>query len=137
MLKFVVRNNSLNQIWRNLYLGLEVLEKRKIIHRDVRPESLLFDSKGFVYLSGFGISQKYDNACADDKSQTPSYMAPEILMDRPFSFSSDVYSMGVVLYEIITQSLPYDGETSDQVKTVTLISTKVNTRSSLKFFRNK
>lgn len=64
-----------------LVLSLEYIHKKRVIHRDVKPENLVFDHRGYLYLADFGISRikqsKKNNS--KDNSGTPGYMAPEVL----------------------------------------------------------
>jgi serine/threonine protein kinase len=87
------------------------------VHRDIKPENLIFDSKGFLYITDFGISRKYTHTPLTELSGTPCYMAPEILMKAGHSYSVDIYAMGIILYEFMMGCRPYRGRTRKEVLT--------------------
>ena len=91
--------------------------EQKIIHRDIKPENILLDSGGVVKLTDFGIAKILD-AEVDNGTQvagnsigTPRYMSPEQVRGLPMDERSDLFSAGVLLYELLTASLPFDGTT--------------------------
>ena len=97
-----------------IIIGLEYLHKKGIIHRDIKPENLIFDEKGYLRISDFGIAIRNDKITKkekfSDKSGTPGYMAPErIIVDKNISYgySSDYFSLGVILYELIMLKKPF------------------------------
>lgn len=85
-----------------LLLGLEFLHHNKIMHRDIKPENLVFDDKGYLCLTDLGVAKLHlPNNKVIESSGTPGYMAPEILTNQNHDLSSDFYSVGVMLYEIV------------------------------------
>ena len=100
---------------RALVSGLAALHTAGIIHRDVKPENLLRMEDGRVVLSDFGLATNPSQTAAVTVFVgTPSYMAPEIVMGDPASFSSDVWALGVTMHEILFGKRPewdvVDGE---------------------------
>ena len=92
----------------NILISLEFLHKHDIIHRDVKPENLLLDNNGYLYLTDFGISIKSNTDVSNDFCGTPGYMAPERLWDKEnIGFESDYFSLGVILYELIMKERPF------------------------------
>lgn len=84
-----------------LTLALEYIHANNVIHRDIKPENILFEENGYLRLTDFGIAKfgaGENNPARSEASGTPVYMAPEILFRRDFSFESDFYAMGVVLF---------------------------------------
>lgn len=87
-----------------------------IVHRDIKPENVLVDPQGMVKLLDFGIAKLLpgdgENDVAGTLTQagamTPPYASPEQILGQPITVQSDVYSLGVVLYELLTGQLPYD-----------------------------
>ena len=65
-----------------------------MIHRDIKPENLIFDSKGYLYITDFGISKRYKGAPMTFLSGTPGYMAPEVMCRQDHSYESDYYALG-------------------------------------------
>lgn len=88
---------------------------QKIIHRDIKPENILMDATGTVKLTDFGIAKILDDE-VDNGTQlagksigTPRYMSPEQVRGLPTDERSDVFSAGVLMYELLTAAQPFDG----------------------------
>ena len=85
-----------------------------MIHRDVKPANLMIDEDGRVVLTDFGIAKIVTGAqftASGGMVGTPAYMAPEQGLGEAGDERSDIYSLGVILYQLITGRLPYDAET--------------------------
>ncbi len=92
--------------------ALDKAHSRNIVHRDIKPGNILFDEDGDAFLSDFGIV-KVENSNAlstrtDQVFGTPHYMSPEQIDGEVLDGRSDIYSLGVVLYEMLTGIKPYD-----------------------------
>jgi DNA-binding NtrC family response regulator/tetratricopeptide (TPR) repeat protein len=85
--------------------ALEYVHTRGLVHRDLKPENILVDAAGAIRLSDFGLASALDGQAAG----TPHYMAPEVIRRLRVDRRCDLYSLGVVLYELLTGALPYDG----------------------------
>jgi hypothetical protein len=116
--RFLKRNVRLHWITA-FYIGLQVAEalrythSRGVIHRDVKPPNILLDRHGRARLTDFGIANiqaEDDLAEASGFLGTPHYMPPEQCEGRPVSGSSDLYSLGITLYQMITGELPFTAE---------------------------
>ncbi len=89
--------------------GLVFLNRHKYVHRDLKPGNILLNSNGDVKLSDFGISRTIDNTaniCATFVG-TAIYMSPERAVGHDYSFSADIWSLGMVLYELATGEFPF------------------------------
>ncbi len=89
--------------------ALEVCVRSKIIHRDIKPSNIFVNANGDYKLGDFGIARVLGGATAGvSKKGTYSYMAPEIYKCEPANFTSDIYSLGVVLYRLMNRNrLPF------------------------------
>lgn len=96
--------------------GLEHLHSRHIIHKDIKPENIIYDAKGYVFLTDFGTSTilKADNCT--ETSGTPGYMAPEVICRQNHSFPSDYFALGVIVYENIIGIRPYQGRNRKEIR---------------------
>lgn len=96
--------------------GLEALHNMKIIHRDIKPGNILVTNTGHVKIADLGIAKFARNNMAKTQIGTPVYMAPEVWCKKPYSFSSDTWSLGCVLYEMATYNMPFDGRSLNDLK---------------------
>ncbi len=87
------------EIGRQLCAGLEAMHDRGILHRDLKPSNVMLDEDGHLRLTDFGLAA---SAGASRRGGTPAYMAPEVWQGRPESVQSDLYALGLVLYEVVT-----------------------------------
>ncbi len=89
-----------------------------IIHRDLKPENVMVRKDGMLKLMDFGVAQVVDLERMTVTGQilgSPAYMAPEVLDGRTLDFRSDVFSVGVMLYQMATGSLPFSGRNPHEV----------------------
>ncbi|MEQ9737526.1 MAG: protein kinase, partial [Algiphilus sp.] len=89
---------------------------RGFVHRDVKPENIIFDEQGYPVLTDFGIAKAVDSGTRVTATGvsvgTPRYISPEQARGRTVDNRADIYSLGVILYEMLTGKPPYDGEES-------------------------
>lgn len=100
--------------------GLDFLHSRELIHRDVKPGNILFDEHDHPFLADFGIVKTLGSpdtglTMTGMTPGTPHYMAPEIFTDNILEPSYDQYAIATVVYEMLSGSLPYQGETPMRV----------------------
>jgi eukaryotic-like serine/threonine-protein kinase len=108
-------------IMRQVSRGLEVAHEQGIIHRDIKPQNVLIDHKGEVKLMDFGIARMAE--AHEGMTQaglivgTPHYMSPEQVQGKQLDSRSDVYSMGVMLYELVAGRRPFESSSLTGVLT--------------------
>ena len=86
--------------------ALDDVHSKKIVHRDIKPDNLVFDDKGYLRLTDFGISRKYTPIKASS-SGTPGYMAPEIIEKKNYQYVSDFFGLGVIAYQCMLGRRPW------------------------------
>lgn len=88
---------------------LYLYERYKIIHRDIKPSNVLINSRGQVKICDFGVSKKLINSIADTFVGTSTYMSPERIQGNVYSIKGDVWSLGLVIIELVTGEFPLGG----------------------------
>jgi len=93
-------------------MALAAAHDRGVVHRDIKPDNILLDASGHATVTDFGISRVTGRPSAEragTTSGTPSHMSPEQALGEEVDGRSDVYSLGVVLFEMLTGKLPFEG----------------------------
>ena len=91
------------EIARQLCAGLAAAHTKGVLHRDLKPANIMLDGRGQVVITDFGLAGVADNIRgAEVRSGTPAYMAPEQLTGQEVTMRSDIYALGLVLYEVFT-----------------------------------
>jgi serine/threonine protein kinase len=96
--------------------ALDYAHQSGIIHRDIKPSNVLLDKQGNAYLADFGLAQTIDPAQRKNLTQTgtlvgtPAYISPEQALEARSEARSDLYSLGVVVYEMVTGKPPFSGD---------------------------
>ena len=91
-------------------LALHHMHKKHILHRDIKSQNVFLMKNDLIKLGDFGISKSLN--CTLEKARTvigtPYYLSPEIIQNIPYSYKSDIWSLGVLLYEMVTLRMPFD-----------------------------
>jgi len=105
------------QLLKSLAEALSYAHDKHVVHRDIKPENILFRSDGHAVLSDFGIAKSIDEnknlTMAGFRIGTPAYMSPEQMLGAEVDVRSDIYSLGVVFYEILVGHRPYKTNVSE------------------------
>jgi NIMA (never in mitosis gene a)-related kinase len=88
------------------------IHDRKILHRDIKSQNIFLTKDGRVRLGDFGIAKVLNHTREKLRTivGTPYYLAPELIENKPYSFSGDMWSLGVVLYELCSLKPPFDAD---------------------------
>jgi serine/threonine protein kinase len=87
-----------------------------VIHRDLKPQNIMMNKRGEVVIMDFGLAAIADQLSgAEVRNGTPAYMAPEQLKGSEVTAKSDIYSLGLVLYELFTGKKPFDAKNVRQL----------------------
>ena len=91
-------------------LAIRHIHKKKIIHRDLKSGNIFLMKNGFVKLGDFGIAKGFQKTMDKAKTMvgTPYYLSPEILENKPYDSKSDIWALGVLLYEMMTFKMPFN-----------------------------
>ncbi len=100
------------EIARQICAGLAAAHERGVIHRDLKPANVMLDGAGKIRITDFGLASIAASIQgAEVRAGTPAYMAPEQLAGREVSTKSDIYSLGLILYEILTGKRAFEAST--------------------------
>jgi hypothetical protein len=109
---------------RQICAGLAAAHERRVLHRDLKPENVMLDAQGKVRIADFGLAGVVESFEGDDvRSGTPAYMSPEQHAGREVTVRSDVYSLGLVLYELFTGRRAFGGKTLAELRQQQLYET--------------
>jgi serine/threonine protein kinase len=105
-------------------IGLDILNalvlcsKKNIIHRDIKPENIFVSSFGYYKLGDFGIARELDKTSGDmSQKGTFNYIAPEVITERTYDGTVDIYSLGVVLFKLLNNNkLPFIDQTTEAIR---------------------
>jgi serine/threonine protein kinase len=108
--------NEIDHIFTQLIDALSYAHSFGIVHRDLKPANALIDSHGNIFLTDFGIAKLLESASprltqTDAIMGTPAYISPEQAQAGPVDQRSDIYSLGIILYEMVTGQVPFAADT--------------------------
>lgn len=104
-------NTARQKILVGIARGMMYLHKHNVIHRDLKPANILLDDDLQPHITDFGASRFYSSGQSNNHTQsvgTSIYMAPEVIEGNKYNGKADVYSFGILMYEVVTDSIPYE-----------------------------
>lgn len=91
--------------------GLEYLYRKKIIHRDLKPQNILVSDSFILKITDFGFAKYFtNNMMINTLCGSPLYMAPEIIKKSSYNIKSDLWSLGIIIYEMLNGTVPFKGK---------------------------
>ncbi|EGR27132.1 protein kinase domain protein [Ichthyophthirius multifiliis] len=108
--KYIPENQILDW-FTQICLSLKHIHDRKIIHRDLKTQNIFLMKDNFLKIGDFGIAKVLNHTRDHCKTMvgTPYYLSPEIIESKSYSFKTDIWSLGIILYELCAQKPPFDG----------------------------
>jgi tetratricopeptide (TPR) repeat protein/TolB-like protein len=105
---------------RQLCSALEAAHNEGVVHRDLKPQNILIDRSDNIYVSDFGLAKSLESEATmmtrtGQILGTPRYMSPEQVEARDVDHRADIYSMGLIIYEMFTADIPFRGESAMQL----------------------
>ncbi|MCL0311756.1 Stk1 family PASTA domain-containing Ser/Thr kinase [Apilactobacillus sp. TMW 2.2459] len=112
---YPISNGRIVKIMRQILLAVREAHSHNIIHRDLKPQNILIDKKGNVKITDFGIAivlSKYSMTQTNSIVGSIHYLSPEQAIGEMATKKSDIYSLGIILYELLTNDVPFHGDTA-------------------------
>ncbi|KAG2431324.1 hypothetical protein HYH02_013452 [Chlamydomonas schloesseri] len=109
-----------DMIWKyfiQVVMGLQALHGMKILHRDIKPGNIMVFDNGVAKIGDLGIAKLLTKtAAAKTQIGTPHYMGPEIWKNRPYSYTSDTWAIGCLLYELTALAVPFEARSMSELR---------------------
>ncbi|GMR23353.1 MAG: hypothetical protein BMS9Abin37_1773 [Acidobacteriota bacterium] len=101
-------------LMKQMLAGLAEAHSQDVVHRDLKPQNIMVDGRGVIRIMDFGIARTADSATMTGTGEmmgTPDYISPEQVKGETANAQSDIYSFGIILYELLTGETPFKGDT--------------------------
>lgn len=98
-----------------ILLGVKQMHELGILHNDLKPDNLYLLFDGTIRIVDFGAASHISYKKEKHILGTINYLAPEVISNKKYSISSDIYSLGIIFYELLTGEVPFSGESSKEV----------------------
>ena len=108
--KYYFQENTILDWFTQICLAMKHIHDKKILHRDLKSQNIFITENGLIKLGDFGIAKclNFTMEKASTIVGTPYYLSPEIVQNQPYNFKSDIWSLGVLLFEMIALKMPFD-----------------------------
>ena len=109
--------NQILDYFTQICLAIKHIHDRKILHRDIKSQNIFLMKDNKIKLGDFGIAKCLNNTFEKAKTLigTPYYLSPEIINDKPYDYKSDIWSLGILLYEMCALKMPFEGYNMPQL----------------------
>ncbi|XP_066601034.1 serine/threonine-protein kinase Nek5-like [Prorops nasuta] len=113
-----LKNEHALYLFAQIILGVHHIHSKNTLHMDLKPENIMLTGRNgdIIKIGDFGMSKNFRREFMSCPAGSYYYMAPEIFMDQLYSFKCDVWSMGVILYEMVTKRLPFPGKSFEEIR---------------------
>jgi Serine/threonine protein kinase len=133
-----MKEESVRYYLKQLIDGMKYLDDEKIIHRDIKPKNLLLtDNKKILKICDFGLAKKTEMSRIHTMCGSPLYMAPEIFRDKSYDKSSNLWPLGMIMYEMLFGENPFRGINDFKVLEAHLLNEKNNIKIPPENNKNK
>lgn len=129
IISIITTEQQIFDIYAQIINGIKYLYDHKIFHRDIKPENILIKND-IIKIADFGFAKETEdyNKISDTICGSPLYMAPEIVLEKPYSIKSDIWSLGIILYQMMYKTHPYG-----EVKTIIQLVNNFNIKTPIQF----
>ena len=104
----MVPQSVIKYILASISVALDHLHRKKIIYRNLNPTNVMIRNSGYLVLTDFSCAKDLgENGRTNSVVGVPYYMAPEVIQQKEYTYSADIWSIGVLLYELMSGSLPF------------------------------
>lgn len=95
-----------------MLVAIEHMHSQGVFHRDIKPENVMFRNPDEIVLTDFGLADFYrkDGSYLFTNCGTPGYCAPELLLNKAYDLKVDIYSVGIVLYQMLCGQIPFNSD---------------------------
>ena len=118
------------RIGRDLCGAVSAVHSAGLLHRDIKAHNVMLADDGRVVLMDFGTGREVSDGAISDLAGTPLYVAPEVLWRQPASIQSDVYSLGVLVFHILSGTYPVEGRTVSDIRAAHRTGSRVRLRDA-------
>ena len=111
-----IKEEKAKVMFKQIANGVKCLKDNLILHRDLKPSNIMLTDHGNVKIGDFGVAIKLKDTHERRKSQvgTPNYISPEVINQKPYQFSCDVWSLGCILYIMLVGRPPFESKFSNE-----------------------